>query len=89
MLLCMYIFKDLNDLLNICRPVKIYLNGYTMGTTYSIQIIKNKLEIISRYSNFLKKNTNVDLKHINKTMSTYNNNTSISILNKKKMKISF
>ena len=60
------------------QPGLISLNGYTMGTTYSIKIIsvQNKINV-----SVLQKDIETILADINQTMSTYIDDSELSILN--------
>jgi len=76
-----------NIIPGIYSPVKVSKSGYTMGTTYALQIIESS--ICRKYD--IKKTDTIfhcvhkDLYNVNNSMSTYRNNSSISLTNKKQV----
>ena len=69
-------------LFNSCSKSNTSINGFTMGTTYSIKIYSKK----SVNSIHLKESVEFKLNHLNSIFSTYNDSTELSKINLSKSK---
>ena len=69
-------------LFNSCSKSNTSINGFTMGTTYSIKIYSKK----SVNSIHLKESVEFKLNHLNSIFSTYNDTTELSKINLSKSK---
>ena len=78
-----FLFFTISALMCACEetaaPLEIVLTGRTMGTTYNVKALPNQRTIIS--SSALQIQIDKELEDINQVMSTYIEDSEISVLN--------